>query len=252
MVLLERLPLVRGIIFDLADTVTEVLQDHISIIWRVAEEWGLDMSEVDKKKIDAAIGDAFGWLREYQIQNNVPPSWGRSPDEWLETNRRLWSGIGFSDLDDETIIEMERYWQVYVNQPGFENLTDEAKQTLRTLHRRGYLLGIASRREYIPQDRLAEWEIDEIITTLQISNVAGYAKPSPYTLLKCAEDLGVNPRSLAFVGNYVSVDVQAAIRAEMVPILTTWASLEEAQLAPDNCIVIGRIEELLDLFPGPP
>ena len=251
MALRERLPLTRGIIFDLADTITETLQDHVTIIRRVSEEWGLDISTVDKKRIDAAISEAYGWLKGHQLQNNVPPSWGRRPEDWLEVNRRLYREIGFPDLSDETLIEMEQYWRVYVNKTGFETLTSGARDTLRTLHERGYLLGIASRREYIPQDRLERWEIDEVISTLQISLVDGYAKQSPYTLLKCAEELGVNPRRLAFVGNYVHVDVEAALRAEMVPILTTWSNPQEAGQAPEGCVVIGRITELLDLFPGP-
>lgn len=251
MALRERLPLARGIIFDLADTITETLQDHVTIIRRVAKEWGLDISKLDKKRIDAAIGDAYGWLKEHQLQNNVPPSWGRHPEDWLEVNRRLYRKIGFSDLDDETLIEMERYWRAYVNNVGFETLTDGARDTLRALQQRGYLLGIASRREYIPEDRLEKWGIDEVISAIQISLVDGYAKPSPYTLLKCAEELGVNPRRLAFVGNYVHVDVEAALRAEMIPILTTWSNPQEAEQAPEGCIVIGKISDLLDLFPGP-
>jgi phosphoglycolate phosphatase-like HAD superfamily hydrolase len=247
----KRLPVVKGIIFDLADTITEIRQEHSALTRSIAEEMGLDLSNVEQEQMDQAITDAGAWLAEHQIQNNLQPSWGSQPEEWLEADRKFWTAIGFPDLSDEVIIEMTRRWNVRVNRPDFECITDDAKFTLRILRERGYLLGIATRRNSVPDGKLQEWEIDDVISTLQYSGVAGYEKPSPYTLLKCAEELGLNPRTIAFVGNSVNLDVQAALRAEMVPILTVWSNQGEAELAPDNCIVINEIGDLLDLFLGP-
>jgi phosphoglycolate phosphatase-like HAD superfamily hydrolase len=79
--------------------------------------------------------------------------------------------------------------------------------------------------------------------------VPGYTKPNPYLLIQAAMELGVNPRLCAYVGNLVDLDVIAAIRADMLPILTTWANPEETDKAPEQAIVVESLQELLELFP---
>ena len=63
--------------------------------------------------------------------------------------------------------------------------------------------------------------------------------------------MNINPRLCAYVGNQVNTDVQASIRAEMLPILTVWYDSKEKDLAPDDVIVIDKVIELLDIFMGP-
>ena len=46
------------------------------------------------------------------------------------------------------------------------------------------------------------------------------------------------------------MDVGAAIRAYMVPILVTWADPKDAEKAPKYTIVIESLLELLDMFKG--
>ena len=87
-----------------------------------------------------------------------------------------------------------------------------------------------------------------LFDSIEYSNVPGYKKPSPFLLLKVADDLGVNPRRCVYVGNYVKYDVEAAIRAEMIPILVTWCNPEERENAPPETVIIDHISELLTLL----
>ncbi|TXT55221.1 MAG: hypothetical protein BAJATHORv1_40131 [Candidatus Thorarchaeota archaeon] len=49
-------------------------------------------------------------------------------------------------------------------------------------------------------------------------------------------------------GNYVSADVEAAIRADMTPILVTWANSEEKEKAPEGTIILNSPSELLPIL----
>ena len=135
---------------------------------------------------------------------------------------------------------------------NWESLVDGAKDTLEELHRRGYVLGICTRRPDNPEQQLKEWGIHHLLSTSHYTAVPGYAKPSPYTLLKAADDIKINPRLCAYVGNYVDADVGASLSAEMLPILVVWSDPKEKDLAPESVVIIDRINELLDLFQGPP
>ncbi|MFW9933801.1 MAG: hypothetical protein ACFFDR_14285, partial [Candidatus Thorarchaeota archaeon] len=57
--------------------------------------------------------------------------------------------------------------------------------------------------------------------------------------------LEINPHHCFFVGNYVNADVEAAIRCEMQPVLLTWANPDEAEKAPDSCIVLDKPFDLV-------
>jgi len=78
--------------------------------------------------------------------------------------------------------------------------------------------------------------------------VVGYAKPSPYMLLKVAEELGVNPRKCAYVGNIVEYDCIAATRAEMLPVLLTWIDPQEIDKITTDVVVVDHIEEFLEIL----
>ena len=78
--------------------------------------------------------------------------------------------------------------------------------------------------------------------------VPGYAKPSPYMLLRVAEELGVNPRKCAYIGNIVEYDCVAAERADMVPILLTWVDPQEVDKVSTDVVIIDHIKELQEIL----
>jgi phosphoglycolate phosphatase-like HAD superfamily hydrolase len=121
---------------------------------------------------------------------------------------------------------------------------------LEELQRRGYHLGICTRRPDDPTDILRKFGIHHLLSTIQWSSVPGYSKPHPFTLILAADEMGVNPLHCVFVGNSVDADIVAAQRAGMIPILTTWANPEEIEKSHEGMYTIGEVSELLDLFSG--
>ena len=63
-----------------------------------------------------------------------------------------------------------------------------------------------------------------------------------------AEELDVNPRTCAFIGDKIRSDVAAARRAEMSPILITQCDASEPKRIPDDVIRINTLSDLLEIF----
>ena len=240
---------VKAILFDLHHTISKHSVSPNQILRKSAECVGIDMSGFSNTRLNEVFEKVDEWLREFQIRNSVGIHWGAQAEDWLEADKIFLEGLGYSDIEDEVVLEFERRWKAGMNNHHTEILHDEAKSTLEELHRRGYQIGICTRRTDDPEDLLERWGIRHLIATVHWSGVVGYAKPSPYTLLAAARDLGINPRLCMFVGNWVNADILAAMRAEMIPVLLTWANPEEGEKAPPEAITLGAPAEILRILP---
>ncbi|MHA2213992.1 MAG: HAD family hydrolase [Candidatus Thorarchaeota archaeon] len=127
-------------------------------------------------------------------------------------------------------------------------ILDGVPHTLKELQSRGYRLGIASNRYDDPTRYLTKDGLAPLFDDIEYTSVPGYRKPSPYMLIQVAARMGINPRKCAYVGNSVKFDVEAATRAEMIPILITWCNPKEVDNVVSDTIIIEDIKDLLDLF----
>jgi phosphoglycolate phosphatase-like HAD superfamily hydrolase len=239
----------RGIFFDIHHTITKTRVGFAGLAREAADAAGLEINKITNKQLMDAIAGMNNWIRDYQIENEVDIHWGTRPEDWVEANRELLHVLGIKHVDDSTLIEMERAWK-NITMSDWESLVDDAKEVLEELDRRNYILGVCTRRHDDPESLLKRWKIRKLFSTVQWTAVAGYAKPSPYTLIQAAYETGINPRLCAYVGNTVDADVKASMSAEMLPILTTWANPLERKLASENTIVVDSLSDLLDLFAG--
>jgi phosphoglycolate phosphatase-like HAD superfamily hydrolase len=247
----SRLKVARGVLFDLHHTITRHERNNLNWATRdVAKSVGLNIDHCTEEQLHRAISKADEWMRNYHIEEAVDLHWGAAPEDWIEINRVMFTELGFHDVQDSVLVELETRWKKMVNSPEFETLHEDTKRTLSELRGRNYRLGICTRRFDDPTALLNHWGILDMMSTLHWTGVQGYAKPSPYTLLKAAEDLRLNPRLCVFVGNYVDADVAAAMRAEMIPVLLTWANPEEEEKAPAEALVLESPGELLERLPG--
>ncbi len=238
---------ISAILFDLHHTLTELIEEIPKLWRRVSIKNGVDISHLDDGTIWEAMKTADSIIHQYQLENDVDPHWGDEPEEWVFVDRLLFEYLGIKNLTDDIIIKIENEFQ----KTPIERFTDDALLTVRELHRRGYLLGICTRRTSNPEPFIERMGIRDLFATVQWGGVIGYSKPSPYTLLNASKELGVNPRLCAFVGNYVNADIEAAIRCEMMPILLTWANPNESPKAPQGTLVLENASDLLQVFTSP-
>ncbi|MFW9786400.1 MAG: HAD family hydrolase [Candidatus Thorarchaeota archaeon] len=237
---------VKAILFDLHETITETSEDILSLTRRVSHLAGFDLSEFSDEEIEIALEKVIEYFNPYQIENDVDIHFGGEVEHWTGANKIMYESLGFEDLSVEALNNLEEIWKGELK--TWEFLRLDAEKTLYELHKRGYILGICTRRADDPTELLRNWAILDLMSTVQWTSVPGYSKPSPYTLIMAADEIGVNPLRCAYVGNSAEADIEAANRAGMIAVLATWANPEEANRAPKGIHIINEIPELLDLF----
>jgi phosphoglycolate phosphatase-like HAD superfamily hydrolase len=242
---------VRAIFFDLHHTITKTRIDFPELTREAAEAVSIDLTHISNEQLNEATIKMNMWLTDYQIRHDVDIHWGTEPEHWLEANREFLKNLGLENVNDRTLINFERSWKS-ITKSNWESLVERARETLEELLQRGYILGICTRRHDDPALLLERWGIMDLMSAVLWTAVPGYAKPSPYTLILAAHKTGINPKLCAYVGNIVSTDVEAAKRAEMLPVLTIWANPQEKEKAGKDTIVIDTLLELLSIFRGPP
>ena len=239
---------VKGIIFDLDDTLyrSDVWVSNLTRIW--LKEIGLDeLASCSDEELGQAFQVARTWLNEFMLAEGVRSRWSPSHDLWVEYGKRILSSLGVTNELDRLASEMTEKWEATVV-PWQSTLIPDCKQVLEELHSRGYKLGLASNRWEDPSGILKRDSIFNLFAAVEHSMVPGYKKPSPYMLLKISRHMGINPMRCVFIGDFIELDVEAAHRAQMTPILITWERPDEVKKATPNLLVIDHIEALLDMF----
>ncbi len=241
---------VDAFIFDLHHTITETSTDFTTLVIDVAEKVGISLREYDRSELQAALLVADKFMKGLQVKNNVDIHWGTKPEHWLEVNRTLFNELGIDSLTDDKLINFEREWKDTAFNSNaefpFEWLTEDGRRTLVELHQMKYKVGVCTRRHDDPVPLLMKSGIFNLLSSVQWTGVPGYAKPSPYTLIIAASEMNVNPKRCAFVGNDVNADIIAAQRAEMIPILVTWANPDEEKIAPADVLILESPINIID------
>ncbi|TFG32841.1 HAD family hydrolase [Candidatus Thorarchaeota archaeon] len=239
---------IEAVIFDLGGTLYEPASDICNLTLQFMEDVGADESTViTDEHIKDALVDANKWLQTYMIDHNVPVHWEPSTKEWIEYDKVLLKGLGVKDNIESLAEQYQERWDQF-----FDNvkpvLIQGVRETLKGLQQRDFALGIASNRYGDPKQVLQTDSIYDLFGSVEFSGVPGYIKPSPYLLLRVAEQLGINPRKCAYVGNIVEYDCVAAERAEMIPILLSWVDPQEVDKITTDTIVIDHIADLLEVL----
>jgi HAD superfamily hydrolase (TIGR01549 family) len=237
---------IKTLIFDLGGTLYKPVTDMCGL----TREFLIDLevegaSDISDSEIVEATKGPDEWLERYMIENNVNMHWMPDMDVWIEYDRLLLDSFGI--CDNGIVKEYQAKWERYLETARPE-LIEGCKEGLEKLHDTGFKLGVASNRFGDPSDVLREDGILDLFDTVEYTNVPGYKKPSPYMLIKVAKQLGMNPNRCAYVGNIVKYDVEAATRAEMVPILITWIDPHEVDLLTADAVVVEHIDDLMEIL----
>ena len=242
----KKLEGIKAIIFDLGDTLYTLPYSiegyHMKFLKNIQ---GNDFM-VSTEELDTAHEKAELALSKLVDDRATGPDYSLSTDEWIFFDRVLLESLGVrKDIEEKSRAYQKLWDQLLKSQPNV--LREGAKEVLGELASRGYQMGVATNWAEDPHELLLSSGIRHLFQSLQWTLVKGYSKPSPYMLIMNAHELGVNPLRCAFVGNKVNLDVDAARRAGMKPVLL--AESNYADNASDiDYLVINRLEELLDYF----
>jgi putative hydrolase of the HAD superfamily len=239
---------IEAVIFDLGGTLYESVFDICGLTKQFMVDFGLgDSIELTDDHIKNALVDANNWLLTYMIENEVPVHFIPGTKEWIQYDIVLLKGLGIKEDVENLAVHYQERWDKFTEEVT-PVLIEGVRETLEELKRRGISLGVASNRYSNPHQVLKNDRIHDLFGSIEFSGVPGYIKPSPYMLLKVAEELGHNPRRCAYVGNIVEYDCVAAERAQMIPILLTWVDPQEVHKITTDVVVIDHIADLLEIL----
>ena len=237
---------IEAIIFDLGGTLYRPARNLVELTQQHLSECGITSYSLEQ--IEKSLSqERVDCLDHFMIENNVEPHWEPSRDDWLYYDIHFLRNLGVEENLEEIAEQYQQKWDAYVENVR-SDLIDGCKQVLEDLKAQGYKLGIASNRIGNPAIHLQRDNILELFDAIEYTFVRGYAKPSPYMLLKVSELLKTNPMKCIYVGNIVGYDVVAAQRADMTPVLLTWCDPDEIGKAPENTIMISHIRGLMGLL----
>ena len=134
--------------------------------------------------------------------------------------RESLSGIGF-DLPDDVIDHI-----VVLDHSAYSNsitVQPEVLETLRTLHRAGYRMGLVSNltlRADLMRADLARWGLMELLDATVFSSEVGVRKPDPRIFKEALDRIDADPAETVFVGDRLHDDVNGAQAVGMRGILT--------------------------------
>jgi putative hydrolase of the HAD superfamily len=138
---------------------------------------------------------------------------------------------------------------------GRRIFTEDSRQVIVELHRRGYILGIIS--NLITSRELPDWLEEEHLTgyfkAVALSSLLGIRKPSPEIYLYAARQAGVEPSRCAYIGDNLNRDVTGTRAAGfgIVIILPLNPNAAIEPFAPENHpdLIIRSLSDLLEIFP---
>jgi len=243
----KRLESIKAVIFDLGDTLYALPYSIDDYHMRFLKEVCGDDFNVTYQELDRAQDTAEAAVTKLIEESATGPNYTLTTDEWILFDRILLENLGVKDNIDEKSRNYQQLWdRLFKSQPN--KLRPGAREILRELNQRGFKMGIASNWDQSPHDLLSDSGVRHFFQSLQWTIVKGYAKPSPYMLIMNAYELGVNPLRCAFVGNKENIDVEAARKAGMLPILLDNSADSSLNLKEDT-LTINKLEDLLHHLP---
>jgi HAD superfamily hydrolase (TIGR01549 family) len=207
-----------------------------------------------------AAKDSYQWLRNYS--QPVPAFWRYKLKHivglYLHLGISHLTGKDFDSLallkiygrryrftlNDEQYRELNWVWYAPLSKQAY--MESDLPRTLDTLRAMGLKMGIVS-NTFVNQDslqrHLAQAGLMEFFPVQLYSCQYPWRKPDARIFHAAAEQLGVAPEKIVFVGDRVDTDIKGALAAGMIPVFKRMA-INRDKKVPPGVITINRLSEL--------
>ena len=212
------------LIFDLDGTLADTLLSITHAINLAADKFGYPQRSVEE--VRRAIGNGARML----VRRVMPQ------DEAQDESKLDAFFDCYESMYDITYTEADKCY-------------DGMDETLRELHKRGYLIAVLSNK----QDKYVKPIAKALIPAEMLSYAAGQRaeypkKPDPTVPLMIAELLGVSAENSAFIGDS-DVDVHTGKNSGMISVACDWGYRSREELkACEPDYMISSPKELLEIF----
>lgn len=192
---------IRGVFFDLGGTLR--IADQIPEYQRAAvEKMAALAGETDVDAFYGKVEKRYEGYRAWALGEN------RESGDY-----ELWAKWLLPELPEGKLREIchEMTFQ-YRQAKGRRRVVDGGVEVIKTLHARGYKLGIIS--NLIGENEIGDWlradGLDGYFGTVILSSVCHLRKPDPETYLMGCRELGLRPEECASVADNLDRDITGA------------------------------------------
>lgn len=200
------MPLIRGIFFDMGDTLLIEFPTGEEVFRKsAAEVAGLDLDMT-------RYADRYDILRGTLA--DVEYSLSSAKNFWVVLGERILADAGFGgDLEATSRSVWRRFDDIINGTKRDSRCPDEYIRYVTDLHARGYVLGIISNWN----DRLfrvcERYGLGHILNFALASELVGVSKPHPEIFLKAVSMSGLPKEEVLFIGDNFHYDCAGAMRA---------------------------------------
>jgi HAD superfamily hydrolase (TIGR01549 family) len=238
---------IDAILFDMGGTLRRASKrkpaEKVEIIKQILKLIGSEEDPAEFTQLLTSHAKAYRkWAKQNLLELNEVDLWVR----WM-----------LPDLPAEKIKQMAmQFNQIWRDATGRRQMIPEAQETVLTLFRGGYRLGLVSNTTSsveVPRD-LDELGIAGCFDTVILSCQVGKRKPGAAILLEATERMGIRPERCAYIGDRPDRDVVAARNAGFSRTVILRDPRKPAELPADPLLLpdhfIDNLKELLKIFPS--
>ena len=236
----------KAVLFDLGGTLRIALEDEPYMRHARRKMAELAGTPMPVEEFYQLVEDRYEPYRKWALGENRESG-----------DQELWCKWLLPDYDPERIAQVchELSFE-YRQSKGRRVVVDGGREVLRTLHERGYKLGIVSNLigEHEVPDWLEEDRLDPYFSSVVLSSVCHLRKPGAEIYRIALRELGVEPGECVSVADNIKRDItgakEAGIGCNVIfrspekkhPVVFTEENRPDA--------VISQFTELLDLLPA--
>lgn len=209
------MPDLRGVFFDVGDTLLAPHPSFLELFARVLGEEGFTIEPAEVEESLQVVGRSVSEV----IGRSASQKWSTS----REKSRAFWRGLYGAMLDHRGIPDPDGalFDALYTRFTSYESyrLFPDVLPALEACRDAGLTLAVVSNFEEWLEGMLIEFRVAPFFACIVISGKEGVEKPDPAIFRLALERTGLAPEAVAFVGDHPSVDVAAANSLGMTGVL---------------------------------
>lgn len=226
---------IRGVFFDIGDTVMHIHPSVGEIYARVCRDKGMSRPAEQIQRSFRAVWEKFSHLTPAGV-NRFAHFPGGEDEWWMRLVREVLAGVGI----EEQPLEWYGEFIDAFRRPEVWRLYPEVGETLKRLRERGLVIGAVSNWDTFLPSLLDLVGLDGVFDPLVVSAIEDVEKPDAELFRIALRRSGLAAAETLYVGNRPEEDYRGAAAAGLKPLL-----IERNTGSNDG---MARVENLLEIL----
>lgn len=228
---------IRGVLFDIGDTVLHIHPSVGEIYARVCGEKGVPRPAGEIQASFRGVWEKFSYLAPPGV-NRFAHFAGGEDEWWLRLVRDVLAGVG---IEEHPLDWYKEFIEAF-RRPDAWRLYPEVDDTLEALRNRGLIVGAVSNWDSFLPDLLKMIGLEGVFDPLVVSAIEDLEKPEAGLFRIALERGGLKAGETIYVGNRPVEDYRGAEAAGLKPLL-----IERRQNgSADGMTTVASLLEVLD------